>query len=142
MSPASSASFRRVVAAEVVSNFGAMMSRLAIPWLAVLVLGATPWQMGLLAIADVLAGAVAAIGLGVLVDRWPRRATMVGADAARAALLVALALAAAGQHLSFGLLWAAAAAGGVLTMAFELARSAWMARAAERGALRLHAQPV
>ncbi|MBK7263661.1 MAG: MFS transporter [Rubrivivax sp.] len=132
MNPAPSASFRRVIAAEVVSNFGSMMSRLAIPWLAVLALGATPWQMGLLAVADVLAGATAAIGIGVLVDRWPKRAAMVAADVARAALLVGLALAAAGQQLSFGLLWAAAAAGGVLTMAFELARSAWMACAAER----------
>ncbi|MBK8526821.1 MAG: MFS transporter [Rubrivivax sp.] len=95
MNPAPSASFRRVIAAEVVSNFGSMMSRLAIPWLAVLALGATPWQMGLLAVADVLAGATAAIGIGVLVDRWPKRAAMVAADVARAALLVGLALAAA-----------------------------------------------
>lgn len=91
MSPAPSAGFRRVIAAEVVSNFGSMMSRLAIPWLAVLALGATPWQMGLLAVADVPAGATAAVGIGVLVDRWPKRAAMVAADVARAALLVGLA---------------------------------------------------
>ena len=108
-----------MIAAEVVSNFGSMMSRLAIPWLAVLVLGATPWQMGLLAVADVLAGAVTALGLGVMVDRWPKRAVMVSADAARAALLVLLALAASGHDLSFGLLWAAATAGGVFTMRSE-----------------------
>ena len=108
-----------MIAAEVVSNFGSMMSRLAIPWLAVLVLGATPWQMGLLAVADVLAGAVTALGLGVMVDRWPKRAVMVSADAARAALLVLLALAASGHDLSFGLLLAAATAGGVFTMRSE-----------------------
>ena len=130
MTTASAASFRRVIAAEVVSNFGSMMSRLAIPWLAVLMLGATPWQMGLLAVADVLAAAVAALALGVAIDRRPKRAVMVAADIARTALLGLLALAAAGGSMSFVALLGAAAAGGVLGMAFELARSAWIAQAA------------
>jgi hypothetical protein len=34
----STGAFRRVFAAEVISTFGSLMSRLAIPWLAVLVL--------------------------------------------------------------------------------------------------------
>ena len=37
--------FPRVLAAEGISNFGAMLSRLAIPWLAVLSLQATPSQL-------------------------------------------------------------------------------------------------
>jgi len=35
-----------------------MLSRLVIPWIATLVLGATPLQMGVLAVADVAAGAL------------------------------------------------------------------------------------
>jgi MFS family permease len=127
-SSSGAASFRRVVVAEVVSNLGSMMSRLAISWLAVLVLGATPFEMGLLAIADVLAGAAAALWLGVWVDRLRKRPVMVAADVARAALLGLLA-AAASAHLSFAGLFVAAAASGVFTLAFELARSAWMAQA-------------
>lgn len=128
-------SFSRVIAAEVVSNFGSMMSRLAIPWMAVLLLGATPWQMGLLAVADQLAGALAALALGSLIDRRPKRTAMVAADLARALLLGLLALASVRGGLSFALLVAVAAASGVLDMAFELARSAWIAKAAPPDAL-------
>jgi hypothetical protein len=75
----SSSAFRRVFAAEVVSTFGSLMSRLAIPWLAVLVLQAGPTAMALLAIADVAAGASAALLLGALIDRWSKRRTMIAA---------------------------------------------------------------
>lgn len=132
---ASATSFRRVIGAEVVSNFGSMMSRLAIPWLAVLTLGATPFEMGLLAVADVVAAAVAALGLGVFIDRHRKRAVMIGADLASAALVAALALGAATATLGFTTLLLAAAASSVLTMAFQLARSAWFAQAAARGDL-------
>lgn len=131
MTRTNAAGLRRVVASEVVSNFGSMMSRLAIPWLAVLTLGATPWQMALLAVADVLAGALAALGLGMAIDRLPKRATMVAADLARTALLAGLAFGAAGGWLSFTVLLCVAAASGVFGMAFELARSAWIAQSAQ-----------
>lgn len=126
---------RRVIAAEVVSNLGSMMSRLALPWLAVLTLDAKPWQMALLAVADVLAGALAALALGVAIDRRSQRGTMIAADLARMLLLGALAVATLRGHLSFGLLLGVAAAAGVLTMAFDLARSAWMARVVPVGEL-------
>ena len=45
----------RVIAAEGVSNFGSMLSRLAIPWVATLLLDATPAAMALLLVADVVA---------------------------------------------------------------------------------------
>lgn len=120
--------FHRVLAAEFVSNFGSMLSRLAIPWLAALGLHATPLQMGWLLMADVAAGAAGAMLLGTLVDRWRKRTVMLCTDVARAALLMLLAgLAHAGQ-VTFWMLAVAAAAGGLLTVAFELARSAWMAQ--------------
>jgi len=56
-----SSRFRRVFAADVISTFGSLMSRLAIPWLAVLVLDAGPGAMALLAVADVAAAALAAL---------------------------------------------------------------------------------
>jgi predicted MFS family arabinose efflux permease len=118
----------RVLAAEGISNFGAMLSRLAIPWLAALTLWATPAQMAALLVADVAAAALGAMLLGGWVDRQPKRRLMRAADALRALLLAALALAAGTQMLSFVMLLLAAAAAGVLTLVFELARSAWMAQ--------------
>ncbi len=119
---------RRVLAAEGVSNFGSMLSRLAIPWLAALALQATPAQMALLLVADVLAGAVGALLLGSWVDGSGKRKVMLCADGGRAALLALLALAAWKGWLNITTLVLAAALSGALSMAFELARSAWMAQ--------------
>ena len=127
--------FRRVLAAETVSNFGSMLSRVAIPWLATLVLAVEPWQMGLLMVADVVAAAAGTLLLGALVDRAGKRKTMLLADAGRALALVGLASLAATGHLAFWMLVAAAALSGLLTVAFELARSAWMARSIPAGEL-------
>jgi predicted MFS family arabinose efflux permease len=123
-----SAAFRRVLAADVVSTFGSLMSRLAIPWLAVLVLGAGPGAMALLAVADVAVAALAALLLGVLVDRLPKRRTMIACDLLRAAALLAIPLLAGLGQLSVGVLIAVVAFNGALTVAFELAQSAWIAR--------------
>ena len=122
--------FRRVLAGEGISNFGSMLSRLALPWLATLALDATPLQMALLLIADVAAGAAGALLLGTLVDRCAKRTVMIAADIARAALLGGLAALAWTNLLSIWLLAAAAALSGALGVAFELARSAWVAQSA------------
>ena len=119
---------RRVLAAEAVSNFGTMLSRLAIPWLAALSLQATPLQMAALLVADVVAAALGALWLGGWIDRRGKRRVMVWADGMRGALLLLLALAAGTGFVSLPMLVAAAAASGLLTVAFELARSAWMAQ--------------
>ncbi len=124
---ASSRDIRRVLAAETVSNFGSMLSRLAIPWLATLVLDASPLAMAFLVMADVVAGALSALVLGVLVDRRDKRRAMLTADFARAAVLGVLAALAYTQMLAFWMLVAAAVATGLLTEWFEMARSAWMA---------------
>lgn len=118
----------RLLAAEGLSNFGSMLSRLAIPWLAALSLQATPWQMAGLLLADVAAGAFSALWLGPWVDRASPRRVMLRADAARALLLAGLACLAWLGWASLPWLMAAAALQGVFGMAFELARSAWMAR--------------
>lgn len=120
--------FRRVLAAEAVSNFGAMLSRVAIPWVAALVLNATPFEVGLLLVADVAAGALGGLALGTLVDARGTRVMMVATDMGRAAVLAAIALLAWSGHLALWMLVACAAASGVLTIAFELARSSWMAQ--------------
>jgi MFS family permease len=126
--PAETNDFRRVLAGEGISNFGSMLSRLALPWLATLALAATPLQMALLLVADVAAGAAGALVLGTLVDRLPKRSVMIVADLARAGVLGGLALLAVAQLLSIWLLAAAAALTGLFSVAFELARSAWVAQ--------------
>jgi predicted MFS family arabinose efflux permease len=119
--------FGRVLAAEVSSNFGSMLSRLAIPWLAALSLDASPWQMGELLLADVGAGAIGGVMLAATIDRRGKRSVMLACDVLRSAVLGGAAALAIAHRLQFWMLLAAAAAGGLLTMSFELARSAWVA---------------
>lgn len=120
--------FPRVLAAEGVANFGAMLSRLAIPWLAALVLGATPLQMSALLVADVVAGALGSLLLASWVDRADKRAVMLWCDGLRCALLAALAAGAWWGRVDFVVLVLVAAASGLLSIGFELARSAWIAQ--------------
>jgi predicted MFS family arabinose efflux permease len=125
----------RVIAAEGVSNFGSMLSRLAVPWVATLMLSATPAAMALLLVADVVAGAVGALVLGSLIDRSPKRAAMLACDGLRALVLIVVALGAWRGWLSMPMLVVAAAAGGLFTVAFEIARSAWFGQCVEVGEL-------
>lgn len=125
---ATAAEFHRVLGAEAVSNFGAMLSRLALPWIATLALGATPMQMAALILADVIAGALGALLGGGFVDARPKRAVMRAMDVLRAAVLALLAGLAASGLLTMALLFAAAALNGAATIVFEMARSAWIAQ--------------
>ncbi len=115
-----------------------MLSRLAIPWLAVLSLQATPLQMAWLGMADVAAAGLGALLLGGWVDRHGKRALMLACDALRCGLLLALAICAWRGWASLPLLLLAAAASGILSLAFELARSAWMAQRLAAGELPQH----
>jgi Na+/melibiose symporter-like transporter len=135
VTPSHAREFHRVLAAEVVSNFGGMLSRVAIPWLATLALDASPLAMGALVVADVAAGAVAALFLGTLIDRTGRRAVMVLTDLLRAAVLALLAWLAYRGSLAMWMLVTASVATGALTVAFELARSVWIAERTEAGLL-------
>jgi MFS family permease len=91
----------------------------------------------LLLVADVAAGALGSLWLGALVDRCRKRRVMLAADLARAGVLGLLAWAAVAQRLSFWMLVVALAISGLLNVAFELARSAWVAQRIDAGHLPL-----
>ena len=80
--------------------------------------------------------------LGPWVDRSGKRRVMLWCDGGRFVLLALLALGACTGRVSFVGLLLAAAASGVLTVGFELARSAWQAqRVAVDDLPRRNAQP-
>jgi MFS family permease len=120
---------------EGISNFGSMLSRLAVPWLAALELQASPWAMAWLLVAQVGSGALAALLLAPAVDRGDARRWMLRADAGAASVLAALATAHAAGALTLGGLVLAALASGGLASLFDLARSAWVARQVPVGEL-------
>src|SRR5438445_11486459 len=92
--------FRFFWAARAISVAGDRISVLALPTVAVLILQASPAQVGLLNAAGTLAWPALGLFAGVWVDRLRRRRILVATDLLRAALLGSIPLAFALGHLS------------------------------------------
>ena len=113
--------FTRLWIAHVASGAGTAVTNVALPLAAVLVLGATPAQMGLLAAAASLPNLLFGLLAGVWVDRVPRRPILVWSDLGRALLLLSIPAAAWLGQLSFSHIWIVAFAVGSLTVFFQIA---------------------
>ncbi len=113
--------FIRLWIAHVTSGAGTAVTNVALPLAAVLVLGATPAQMGLLAAASSLPNLLFGLLAGVWVDRVPRRPILVWSDLGRALLLLSIPAAAWLGQLSFAHIWLVAFAVGTLTVFFQIA---------------------
>jgi MFS family permease len=87
-------SFRTFFLGQSVSLLGDQVTLIALPLVGVLVLDATPAQMGYLASAALLPNLLFSLHAGAWVDRrGRRRQTMIAADLGRAALLVSIPVA-------------------------------------------------
>jgi predicted MFS family arabinose efflux permease len=120
------ADFVKVWVGHTISNFGSGITGIALPLTAVLVLSASPAQMGLLSalsgISVVLFGLVA----GVWVDRLRRRPILITTDLGRAILLGSLPVAAWFGILQLPQVYVVAALTGVLTVFFDVADGAYL----------------
>lgn len=118
--------FRRLWVAQTVSNAGSGVSVVAIPLAAVLVLAATPAQMGLLGAAGTAPALLLSLFVGVWVDRLPRRPLLIGADLGRAFLLALIPLTAALGMLRLEVLGVVAFLAGTLTVIFDIAATSYV----------------
>lgn len=118
--------FRRLWVAQTVSNAGSGVSSVAIPLTAVLVLAASPGDMGLLVAAGTAPALLLSLFVGVWVDRLPRRPLLVGADLGRALLLALIPLAAALGLLRLEFLDLVAFLAGTLTVVFDIAVTSYV----------------
>ncbi len=114
-------SFARLWVAHVTSGAGTAITNVALPLAAVLVLGATPTQMGLLAAAGSLPNLLFGLLAGVWIDRVRRKPILIWADFGRALLLVTIPVAAWLGQLSFLQIWLVTFAAGALTVFFQIA---------------------
>jgi MFS family permease len=118
--------FLKLWAGQTISVFGSLITRIALPFTAVLYLKATPTQMALLAAADLLPGFLVGLFAGALVDRLRRRPLLIATDIARALLLVTISVAAIFQVLGIAHLFIVAVLGGALTTLFDIAYGAYL----------------
>jgi len=110
----------RLWAGETASQFGEQFGNLAIPVIAVSVLGATSFEVGLLNAAETLAFLVIGLPAGAWIDRWIKRRVMLRADVIRAVLLAAIPVLWFTHVLAFWELLIVATAVGVCSVFFDV----------------------
>ena len=113
--------FMRLWTSRTASRFGSEITFLALPLTAVLLLDATPMQMGILAAVGSAPALVLGLGVGVWVDRWRKRPVMILASLGRALLLITIPIAAAFQVLHIEQLYAVALGVGMMGSFFQVA---------------------
>src|SRR5947209_3920507 len=118
-----------------VSNFGSGITGIALPLTAVLVLGATPTQMGILGALDGISVLVIGLLAGIWVDRVRRRPLLIATDLGRAFILGTIPLAALLGVLRIGQLYVVAALAGMLTVIFNVASPAFLPSLIPQGSL-------
>ena len=84
------ADFRKLWVGQTVSELGSVVTRTAVPLVALLVLGAGPLEMALLVVSAGLAVLLVGFFAGAWVDRLRRRPLLIWADAMRAVLLFSI----------------------------------------------------
>ena len=128
-----SRNFRRLWIGQTVSLFGDQVTLIALPYAAVLQLGAGPAQMGYLTTAALVPNLLFSLHAGALVDRLGRRReAMLVADAARAVLLLSIPIAYATGHLGYIQLYVVAFLLGSASVLFSVAYGALFALTVER----------
>lgn len=127
--------FLHLWTAETISQFGSQISIVAIPLLAVFMLHATPFEMGLLATAGSLPFLLIGLVAGAWVDRLPKRPLMIATDLGRSFCLMLIPVSAALDLLSFWLLLAISFSVDVLSVFFNAAYAALLPRIVHRDQL-------
>jgi MFS family permease len=118
--------FRQLFIGNSLSQFGTQLSGLALPVIAVKVLDAGAFQMGLLATCEFLAFLVIGLPAGAWVDRWRKQRVLITNDLVRAVALASLPLAWALDVLSFPQMLVVALVVGCCTVFFDVADQSYL----------------
>ncbi|WP_238006951.1 MFS transporter [Dactylosporangium sp. AC04546] len=110
------------------SAVGSAMTTVALPLVAISTLQAGPAMVALLTAATWLPWLLIGLPAGVWVDRWPRRRTLLVADIAAAAVLVAIPIAAWTNVLTMTMLVVAALLAGIAGVFANVAFNAFLPR--------------
>jgi MFS family permease len=109
---------------QTVSNVGDKINVFVIPTVMILLLGATPFQVGLVGMAQYLAIPLLSLVAGVLVDRWNLRRTLISCDVIRFAVIAIMPLAYWMGILSIPLVFACVAIANATSVFFNIGYTA------------------
>jgi MFS family permease len=128
-------SFVRVWSAATISIFGSLITRLALPFAAILVLGSGAIEVALLRGMELVAALIFGLVAGAWVDRLRRRPVLIWADLGRAVLLASIPVAFALDVLTFPQLLVVSGLTAILTTFFDSADTAYLPTIVERDQL-------
>jgi MFS family permease len=121
--------------AATVSVFGSFVTRIALPFVAILTLSAGPAEVAVLRSLELVAALLVGFVVGAWVDRLRRRPVMIVADLVRALLLGSIPVAALGGWLSLPQVFVVAALAAVMTTFFDVADRAYLPTIVHRSEL-------
>ena len=124
--------FLKLWTGQAISQMGSRITREGLPYTAAIVLGATPFQMGVLSGASAASILIFGLFAGAWADRLRRRPILIVTDIGRALLLGTVPLAAILHRLTMAHLYAVAAIAGVLTVLFDVSYQAYVPSLVER----------
>jgi Na+/melibiose symporter-like transporter len=124
--------FVRLWCAATASNFGSMVGTIALPFTAILVLGATPANLALLGACRLLPGFVLGLVASARLERWRKRRVLVACDWARAAILVTVPAAVGLGALRMEHLYAVALGSGLCNFLFDVAHVSYLPTLVDR----------
>ena len=124
--------FLRLWSAQTISMFGSQVSAIALPFVAVVSLHATAFQVAALATIEMTPFVLFTLPAGVWVDRLSRRPLMVAADWGRALALGSVPAAYAFGGLTLGQLYVVGFLTGTLTVFFDVSYQSYLPSLVER----------
>ena len=127
--------FVRVWTAATISIFGSLVTRIALPLVAILVLGSGAFEVALLRALELGATLIFGLVAGAWVDRLRRRPVLIWADLGRAVLLGSVPVAFALGVLTFPQLLVVSGLAAILTTFFDAADNAYLPSIVERDRL-------
>ena len=127
--------FLRVFTASTVSTFGSLVTRTALPFAAILVLGAGPLEVAAIRACEIVGGLVVGLVAGAWVDRLFRRPVMIAADLGQAIVLGSIPIAAIGNWLTMPQLVVVALLASALSTFHDVADNAYLPTVVERDEL-------
>ena len=124
--------FLKLWSAETISQFGSQVGQLALPFVAVIVLDSTPFEVAALGTIMFLPFILFTLPAGVWVDRMRRRRILIAGDLGRFALEVTVPIAYVFDVLTIWQLYVVGFAYGICTVFFDVAYQSYLPSLVER----------
>ncbi|MGZ6267761.1 MAG: MFS transporter [Candidatus Limnocylindrales bacterium] len=127
--------FRRLWVGETISQFGSQVSLLAIPFIATVLLHASPFEVAMLGALAFLPFILFTLPAGAWVDRLRRRPILISGDLARVVALATIPVAWGLGALTIWQLYLVSFVAGIATVFFDVAYQSYLPSLVERQAL-------